>query len=282
PPASGANVRKRGSDARQGEVVLTAGTRLDATELAILAAVGEVNPLVNASPRVAHATTGDEIVPPESIPGPGQIRNTNQILISSLLQNCRIPAANIHQEHWGDDPILAADRLGSEAFAKADIILISGGASVGDHDYTARILEAAGFEIVMRRVNMRPGRPLILAFRGKQIAFGLPGNPVSHFVCFGLFVRHALKRLMDKKMLHWRWPIFGKFSLSQPLKNAANIRPTFWPARLNMIPHNVEPLAWNNSGHLGSLAGANALIFLPPKTAELLAGEKVRTLMLRP
>ncbi len=102
--AVGENVRVRGSDARQGDVVLTARQRLGASELAILASLGVVHPLVNASPRVAHATTGDEIVPPETVPGPGQIRNSNQILISSLLRDDRVPAANIHQEHWGDDP----------------------------------------------------------------------------------------------------------------------------------------------------------------------------------
>lgn len=276
--AVGENVRGRGSDARAGDLLLSAETKLDATHLAMLAAVGAVHPLVNALPKVAHATTGDEIVPPEAIPGPGQIRNSNQILLHGLLQNSRVPLANIHQEHWGDDPAQAAVRLATEPFAQADIILISGGASVGEHDYTARVLEAAGFELVVRKVKLRPGRPLLVGFRGKQIAFGLPGNPVSHFVCYALFVHLALELLT--KTTVWKVPRFHSLPLSQPLTHTANPRPTFWPGRFTrgVKQRSLEPLAWHNSGHLSALAGANAIIFIPPNTPELPAGHLVSTL----
>ncbi len=271
----GENVRHRGSDARAGDVILTAGTKLNAPELAILASVGATLPLVNALPRVAHATTGDEIVPPEAEPEPGQVRDSNQILISTLLQNSGVPAANIHQEHWGDDPARAAQRLAAEPFAKADIILISGGASVGAHDYTARLLEAAGFELAVRKVNLRPGRPLIVGFRGKQIAFGLPGNPVSHFTCYLLFVHLAIKLLLGRGV---KRPMLHTRTLSETLTCAPSPRPTFWPARMTfgLRRPSLTPLAWNNSGHLAALAGANALIFVPSNTSALPAGTPVR------
>jgi molybdopterin molybdotransferase len=177
--------------------------RLGAVALALLASVGQVRPLVAPAPRLAHATTGDEIVPPETAPGPGQIRNSNQILIRSLLQSV-IPSSRIHQEHWGDDPAVAAARLAAEPFASADMVLISGGASVGEHDYTARVLENAGYELAVRKINSRPGRPLLVGFRGRQIAFGLPGNPVSHFVCFHLLVNQAVARLRGVPLPEWK------------------------------------------------------------------------------
>jgi len=279
----GENVRRRGSDARQGDVVLAADTFLAPVELALLASVGAVRPLVNAIPRVAHATTGDEIVPPEAVPGLGQIRNSNQVLISVLLQgavNGLVPAQNIHQEHWGDDPEGAAARLAAEPFASADVVLISGGASVGEHDYTGRILEGAGFELAVRKVNLRPGRPLIVGFRGRQIAFGLPGNPVSHFVCYHLLVDYALRRLRGLDKLVMRKTL----ALSEPLLDCANRRPTYWPAQQKYDwttkVMTIRPLPWNNSGHLASLVGATALIVVPPETKELPAGSLVDTIFL--
>ncbi len=276
----GENVRVRGSDARAGEVLLAQGAYMGAVELALLASIGEVPPLVNAMPRVAHATTGDEIVPPESVPGPGQIRNSNQVLIAALLQGTvqgLVPAANIHQEHWGDDPARAAARLAAEPFASTDVVLISGGASVGEHDYAARILEGAGYELPVRKINSRPGRPLLVGFRGRQIAFGLPGNPVSHFVCYHLFVHHALARLRGLDELHRLKPL----ALVEPLLNCANRRPTYWPATLTYDKTKgvnlVRPRAWNNSGHLAALVGVNALILVPPDTMELPAGSLVDT-----
>jgi len=280
----GDNVRGRASDAHAGDVLLSAGQKLTALELAILASVGAVNPLVKALPHVAHATTGDEIVSPDATPKPGQIRNSNQILISGLLQSCRVPATNVHQEHWGDDPVHAAARLASEPFAKADVILISGGASVGEHDYTARLLEGAGFELVVRSVNMRPGRPLLIGFRGRQVAFGLPGNPVSHYACFLLFVAQVLERQMTSRPKPWPWPRFCSRKLSQKLICTPNPRPTLCPARQSP-QHGAEsliPLRWSNSGSLSALAGANCLIFVPPNTAEIPAGENVRVTFTHP
>ncbi len=274
----GENVRVKGSDAREGEVLLAANTFLGPVELALLASVGEVNPWVSPAPRVAHATTGDEIVPPGNVPGPGQIRNSNQVLIRALLEGL-IPTANIKQEHWGDDPARAAAQLATEPFATADVVLISGGASVGEHDYTARILEQAGYELPIRKINSRPGRPLLVGFRGRQIAFGLPGNPVSHFVCYHLFVHYALYRLGGLKNLQSQ-----PLALLEPLPDCANRRPTYWPAKLELdsatrLPA-VRPLQWNNSGHLAGLVGAQALFCVPPETKELPAGSLVDTLFI--
>jgi molybdopterin molybdotransferase len=279
--APGENVRSKGSDMRKGDVVLTRETYLASAALALLASIGEVHPLVNAMPRVAHASTGDEIVPPETTPGPGQIRNSNQILIKSLLLGT-IPDANIHQEHWGDDLRQAALQLAAEPFASANVILISGGASVGEHDYAARILEEAGYKLLVRKVNMRPGRPLLVGVRGQQIAFGLPGNPLSQFVCYHLFVHYTLIRMRGHALAIKSKPL----TLVEPLMNCANPRPTYWPAALQFDKEKketqVRPLPWNNSGHLAALVGANALILVPPGTKELPVGATVDTIFIYP
>ena len=274
PLAAGENVRLRGSDARAGDVLLKTGARLNSVAMALLASVGATQPLLNGIPRIAHATTGDEIVPPDQTPGPGQIRNSNQVLIAALLKGFDWANNPIHQEHWGDDPAHAAARLAAEPFASADLILISGGASVGDHDYTARILEGAGFELPVRKVNARPGRPLLVGFRGRQVVLGLPGNPVSHFVCFHLFVQHALGRML------WRTPRkWLSCPLAEALPAAANRRPTFWPGvRKQDSRLSIRPLPWNNSGHLAALVEANVLFLVPPGTPALPAGAKVDTL----
>jgi len=274
--APGENVRPRGADARCGEPLIHAGTILGPAELAVAASVGETQPLTTRRPRVAHATTGDELVPAELAPGPGQIRDSNRILIAALLAETGLPPDYLAQERWGDDARAATARLTAEPFATADVVLISGGASVGEHDYAARALTEAGFTLLVRRVNSRPGRPLLVGRQGQRWAFGLPGNPVSHWVCFHLFVRRALALLAGAPPPRW---LCAK--LIAPLENAANRRPTYWPAILGVDDTSqtiLRPLPWNNSGHLAALTGANALFHVPPNTPRLSPGTLVDTL----
>ncbi len=276
----GEYVRARGSDARAGVVLLPSGTRLGPAEIALAASVGVTKPLTTRRPRIAHATTGDELVPPEAVPRAGQIRNSNQFLISALLQESGVPANHLHHEHWSDDRNHATQRLAGAEFAQADVILLSGGSSVGEHDYAAPLLEAAGFTLHVRTVNSRPGRPLLFGTRGRQLAFGLPGNPLSHFVCFHLFVRMALAHLAGRKPAGWRQAV-----LAEPVTEALNRRPTFWPARLDWEDPGelrVRSLPWNNSGHLGALAGVQALFRVPAGTQELPAGALMDTLLVGP
>ncbi len=277
-PKVGENVRRRGSDLRKGARLVRSGLYLDAVKLALLASVGHTEPRVVSMPRVVHATTGDEIVAAARVPGPGQIRNSNKELINGFLRALKIEGSHLHHEHWGDDPAAASRRLSSAPFSQADVILISGGASVGEHDYTARILEKAGFRLLVRKAGLRPGRPLIVGFRGRQIVFGLPGNPVSHFVCFQLFVSRALARLRG-----FPPPPLRRWPLLQPLKDCDNARPTYWPATLEFDRQHrraaVRILPWNNSGHLAALADAELLAHIPAHTKKLPAGALVDTLL---
>jgi molybdopterin molybdotransferase len=151
-----------------------------------------------------------------------------------------------------------------------DLLLISGGSSVGAHDHTGEVLEQLGFETVCRKVNCRPGKPLLIGIRQEQVAVGLPGNPVSHFATFHVFVRQILAGLGALPSAVWK---------RVPLCNAEALRPdpreTFWPALLH--DSGVDALPWLDSGHLGALVGVNALIRVPGGKQPL-AGELVEVL----
>ena len=156
-----------------------------------------------------------------------------------------------------------------------DLVLVSGGASVGDKDFTRPLLERLGFEIVFAQVNVRPGKPLIFGVNGARVAFGLPGNPLSHFVCFHFAVATVLARLSGEAA-----PKFLRGRLAAKLDDAACPRETLWPARLEWndgLPR-LHPLAWASSGDVTCLAAANALIRVPANCAALDAGAELEFL----
>ena len=188
------NVSLRGEDSRAGEPLLHAGVKLEAGALALLATTGNVSPLVSPRLRVVHFTTGDEIVPPDQTPKPGQIRDSNSFLIRGLLQSfpCEVTQKHLPENFEQAKLLVSAFSLQPSAF---DLLLVSGGASVGEKDFTRPLLEWLGFEIVFCQINLRPGRPLIFGTNGSRVAFGLPGNPLSHFVCFHFAIAAALAGL---------------------------------------------------------------------------------------
>jgi molybdopterin molybdotransferase len=223
--------------------------------------------LVSPRPRVVHFTTGDELVPPEQALKPGQVRDSNSILIRSLLQKF---ICNLEQAHLPENFEQAKSVIGNRqsAIENSDLLLISGGASVGDKDFTRPLLEWLGFEIVFSQVNVRPGRPLIFGQSGARIAFGLPGNPLSHFVCFHLFTATALAKLAGSEP-----PTFQRGALAAKFEEAPNPRETLWPARLDSA--GLHPLAWASSGDLTCVAGTNALIRVLANRGPMDAGAEV-------
>ena len=228
-----------------------------------------MNPLVSPRLRVLHFTTGDEIIPPEQTPKPGQIRDSNSFLIRGLLQSfpCDLTQAHLPENFE------AAKRGNFNAFSfqlsAFDLLLVSGGASVGEKDFTRPLLEWLGFEIVFSQVNLRPGRPLIFGVNGGRASwpFGLPGNPLSHFVCFHFAVATALARLTGGEP-----PKFLRGQLAEKLDDEPCPRETLWPAKLEIGPDataRLHPLAWANSGNVACLASANALVRVPANTGSL-------------
>lgn len=243
-----AHIRWRGEDARKGEEIVPAGTRLSEGSSALLASVGCVRPSVTRTITVHHVATGNEIVDPSSSPGAGQIRDANSALIRAWAER---RGMKLSQTRAGEDQaaIEAAVR------ADADLLLVSGGASVGRHDFTGPVLLGAGFEILTTQVNARPGKPLIVARRGEQWAFGLPGNPLSHFVCLHAFVSAALAAMEGSTPE----PVLFQGTVVGAIEG--NPRETWWPARREAS--GLRPLRWASSGDLTALATANALVRVP-------------------
>lgn len=267
----GANIARRGEDVHAGETLISAGTRLTPAAVALLASIGCTQPLVVRPPRILHFTTGDEIVPPEETPGPGKLRDSNAALIRALL--AAFPGEAPHHAHLPDDEARAAafvDATGPESF---DVLLFSGGASVGDYDFTAKFLRRLGFEIHCSQVNVRPGKPLIFASREGRLAFGIPGNPLSHFVCFHVFIARALARLAGRAV-----PALEPAELAVAIPGAPNRRVTYWPARAER--GRVTPVPWNSSGHLAALLGVDVLIRVPAEAELPKAGANVQILSL--
>jgi molybdopterin molybdotransferase len=264
------NVRKRGEEIKKGSPLIAAGVRLNAGRLSLLASAGWVQPLVNPPLKAIHFTTGDEVIPPDQTPGPGQIRDSNSILIKGLLQKFR---CGLFQGHLREDFAVAKAQINSdrEKLEKADVVLISGGASVGDKDFTRPLLESLGFEIVFSQVAIRPGRPVIFGVNGNRIAFGLPGNPLAHFVCFHLFVAAALAKLSGAPTIR-----FLRGRLAAQL-NDSNPRETLWPARWEWVGGYpmLHPLKWSSSGDLTCLAQADTLVRVPPNSPAMEVGAEV-------
>jgi molybdopterin molybdotransferase len=272
---AGLNLRKRGEELKAGQPLMQPGVRLDAGKLALLATAGCTQPLVNPRLRVVHFTTGDEIVSPDQTPKPGQIRDSNSILIRGLLQSF---SCNLEQKHLPENLEAAWAQLDLNRIAAADLVLVSGGASVGDKDFTRPLLERLGFEIVFSQVNLRPGKPLIFGINGSRVAFGLPGNPLSHFVCFHFAVATAIAKLAGEIA-----PRFLPGKLAAKLDDKPCPREILWPTRLEFSGGEIElhPLTWASSGDVTCFTAANALIRVPVNCAKLDAGAELEFLPTR-
>jgi len=266
------HIRFRGEDAHAGQELVPEGKILDPGALSLLASLGCVQPLVTRLPRVLHIVTGNEIVPPGQTPAHGQIRDSNSVLVRTFLQQWQISPA---QRHVAEDAELIRAAL-PKATQDLDLLLISGGASVGDHDCTRRLLQEEGFAILVSKTSARPGKPLIVAQRGGTIAFGLPGNPLAHFVCLHLYARAVLEGWLGQS--HRSSFTWGK--LTEDLAAGGNARETFWPACWRMADGAVAltPLRWQSSGDLTALAAANALVRVNSAAQFLPRGHRVEFL----
>jgi molybdopterin molybdotransferase len=274
PVAAGRNVLPRGRELTTGEVALLAGTILTPAALGLLAAVGQTAVSCIPSPRVGVLVTGDELVEADTRPGPGRIRNTNGPML--VAQAARAGAVARSLGIGRDDPValraLIADGLDS------DVLILSGGVSVGKFDRVPDTLRELGVEVHFHKVRMKPGKPLLFGTRGDTLVFGLPGNPVSAFVGFELFVRPALQKLAghpDDALRTTVAPLAEDF-------DAANDRPTFHPARLSDpgTGPRVVPIPWFGSADLRSLLSADALLMLPAGEVRLMASQPVDVILL--
>ena len=194
----GEHVRPAGEDVRAGEVVLTAGRRLGAADIGLLAAIGRIRVLVHPQPRVVIISTGDELLEPGAAPRQGAVRDANSFALTALARECGAAAFRL--------PVVPDDRRAlQEAFegalTQADLLVTTGGVSAGRYDYVKQVLAQLG-DVRSTKVGMQPGMPQAFGFLDGVPCFGLPGNPVSAFVSFEVFVRPALRRMQGRTDLN--------------------------------------------------------------------------------
>jgi molybdopterin molybdotransferase len=274
PVQAGANVRPRGGDIRAGEVVCPAGMRLGPAQLGALAAAGLGELSCGRRPRAAVLTTGTELRPPGEPLGPGEVYEANGLMLAAALASAgasaeRLPAVE-------DD--LDAHRAAIGRGLEADVLVTSGGVSVGRHDLVRPVLAELGAEEVFWRVAVKPGKPISFSVRGSTLVFGLPGNPVSALVGFELFVRPAVLALQGATE---PLPRFEPGRLARAVRRSPG-RDELVRARTGVGEDGVvlDPVVGQESHMIASAATANALVFVPQGDGELAAGEAVRYLRL--
>ncbi len=265
PPQTGQHVRVRGSDFSEGDVLIQAGLRLNARQIALAAMGGHGSLTVRRPIRVAILSTGDELVPPGTISDDEHIPSTNAPMIAAMLRDWPV---ELH------DLGIIADRLDAviaalEAAKCADLIVTSGGASVGDHDLVRPALIDVGATIDFWKIAMRPGKPLMGGRLGDAIVIGLPGNPVSAFVTTMLFVMPVIAALSGATA---PLPRVRSAILGAPLPAVANRTDHL---RGRFVDSCVVPIGPDDSAALAGLAGADALIVRPAGSPTAVAGEIV-------
>jgi molybdopterin molybdotransferase len=281
-PRPGQHVRRRGDDVRAGAVVLERGHTVGPAEVGVLASARRAAVLVTRRPEVAILATGDELRDLDQPLDPGAIPDTNSWTLAALVR-----AAGARPRLHAivrDDPALLKAAI--EEARSADMIVSSGGVSVGEHDHVKAVLAQLGARLSLWRVNMKPGKPVAIAElpAGAQAVpyFGLPGNPVSTVVAFHLFVRPALRaqlgctQPLDLPTL--------EVLLDAPVRTRGE-RVTFLRARAHVSADgqlHAAPMPQQGSHVLSSLVGANALVVLPPGTHDLAPGARARALLIGP
>jgi gephyrin len=274
--APGENIRSVGVDLAQGSVVLQRGSLLGAAEMGLLASLG-VDPVeVVRRPRVSVLSTGNELVEPDEIPGPGQIRDANRFSLIAALQEA---GADVVWAGRGPDDAVALRSSLINCIAESDVVITSGGVSMGDLDLIKPLLSELA-EVHFRRVFMKPGKPFNFASSGDTLIFSLPGNPVSALVGFEVFIRPALRSML------------GASEIDRPrarvrLDHSVEVSDRIEFQRVIVRVDSAGQLKASTTGpqassRLASLVGANALIVVPPGPDPLPTGSHVEAILVGP
>lgn len=266
----GRNMLERGREMRAGDVVLPTGTPLTPVALGLLASVGRTRIRLQPPVVVGIIATGNELVEADAIPGPGQIRNSNGPMLAAMA--ARAGGLPLTFGIARDDAD-AMRTIIDNALMQSDVLLLAGGVSAGKFDLVPEVLQSLGVETHFHKIRLKPGKPLLFGTLGRKLVFGLPGNPVSAFVGFELFVRPALRAMSGHAD---PGPVVLRLPLSEPL-SSTNDRPTYTPAKRSSGA--VRGLPWFGSADLRGLLAADALIALPPGEVRYDAGQMVEVIV---
>ncbi|PJN37020.1 molybdopterin molybdenumtransferase MoeA [Streptomyces sp. CB02959] len=289
PAAAGAHIRRAGSDARAGEPALSAGTVLGPTQLGLLAALGLDTVTVRRRPRVVVLSTGSELVPPGEPLGPGQIHDSNSFQLTAAAREAGALAYRVGAVA-DDAPTLRAAL--EDQYARADVLVTSGGVSVGAYDVVKETLAGLSADtaadsssvtgrVEFRKLAMQPGKPQGFGLIGPDRIplLALPGNPVSSYVSFELFVRPVIRTLMGHPEVHRR-PVAAR--VTEPLGSSPRGKRQFLRGAYDPAAGTVTPVGGSGSHLIKAMAHADALIVVPEDTTEVPADTTVDVLPLGP
>jgi len=261
------NVCYIGEDIKAKEVVLKKGTLIKPQHIAVLATVGAVNPLVYKKINIGVISTGNELVEPNIKPAISQIRNSNAYQLLAQVENLGAEANYIGIALDTEESIR---EVLNNAFENNDIVLLTGGVSMGDFDHVPKVLQELGVQLKFKSIAVQPGRPTVFGVRDKQYIFGLPGNPVSSFVQFELLVKPLVYKLTgvefdSKKII---------LPMGKVYKRKKSTRLSWLPVKINE-KGKVFPLEYHGSAHINALTEADGLIAVPIGQTTLKKGELV-------
>ncbi len=261
------NICRRGEDVVAGQKLVSAGTRITAKEIASLALAGCAAPVVSRKPRIGIIATGDEIVEPHVVPQSAQIRNSNsyQLYAQCLQFGCQPFDLGIVKD--------TTDAIGGvveRAGQGNDLVLLTGGVSMGDFDLVPSLLKEAGYMILFEKIAIQPGKPTVFGRKEDRFVFGLPGNPVSSFTVFEILVKELLSGLMGLQ----EHTLTARYPLAKALERRASERRAWIPVRITPAGL-AEPVEYHGSAHITSLVSADGLITVPVGEKEVPEGTLV-------
>ncbi|MDH3253787.1 MAG: molybdopterin molybdotransferase MoeA [Acidobacteriota bacterium] len=271
----GAHIRRGGEIVRTGERILDAGMPVTPGGLSLLASHGHASVVVHRSPRVAFVSTGNEVVPPDREPEPGQLRDSHTDFLLAATSSLGLELLPLGIASDSPDSLRPLLERGLDY----DILLVSGGVSMGEFDIVEDVLAGLGCAVLFDKVAVQPGKPLVAARHPRGLVFGLPGNPASVMVCYWLFVRPTLRRLMGHHDAFWHGALNG--TLVRPLPGSGT-RDRFLPANVGFADGEilVQPAPPKGSHDLMAYARGSALVRVPASSRPAETGSTCQILPL--
>jgi molybdopterin molybdotransferase len=249
------NFSERGEDVREGDIVLRRGKLIKPQDIAVMSSVGHTMVRVGKKPSTGVISTGDELVEPDTRPGLSQIRNSNAYQL--LAQVERAGASGKYYGIAPDNEEITFNII-SRAIAENDIVILTGGVSMGDFDFVPSVLKRAGVKLLFTRIRVQPGKPTSFGVHPDSLVFGLPGNPVSSFIQFEILIRPLINKMMgyDWEPVKWNLPMAVKYERKSSERLA-------WIPVVLTGNGKVRPIEYHGSAHIAAYPYADGIVALP-------------------